>query len=134
MSAEHEIRTVVNTIAAAALGWNATGREPSNLYRAVAVALRESLAGPDASRVVYRAEHESIVMGLYTNREAAQAHCEAEERRAWAAVESLSFDWIEDEEDGVAELTVWADGEECTTGYVVTALEVAAEYDEEADE
>lgn len=84
---------------------------------------------------VYRASHDSIVMGLYTTADAARAHCEAEERRAWAKNSApTDFDWIEDEEDGVAELTAWVGGEECTTGYVVTALEVAASYDEGADE
>ncbi|MDT0409901.1 MULTISPECIES: hypothetical protein [Streptomyces] len=79
---------------------------------------------------VYRASHDAIVMGLYTNARAARAHCEDEERRAWSKVE---FDWIEDEEDGVAELVVMtADGEE-PTGYVVTPLAAEAEYDPEAD-
>ena len=83
---------------------------------------------------MYRASHDSIVMGLYTTAASAREHCEAEERRSWAKAESPVFDWIEDEEDGVAELTAWVGGEERTTGYVVTALEVASEYDEETDE
>lgn len=85
---------------------------------------------------VYRASHESIVMGLYTTAAEARAHCVAEERRTWSTGAKPVFDWIEDEEDGVAELvTVAEDGEtESVTGYVVTALEVASEYDEEADE
>ncbi|MEV0963298.1 hypothetical protein AB0J25_12030 [Streptomyces sp. NPDC049910] len=85
---------------------------------------------------VYRASHESIVMGLYTTATEARAHCVAEERRAWAKNAALVFDWIEDEEDGVAELvTVNEDGEtEHVTGYVVAALEVASRYDPEADE
>jgi hypothetical protein len=89
-----------------------------------------------ADLTVYRASHDSIVMGLYTTATEARAHCVAEERRAWAKGESTVFDWIEDEDDGVAELvTVTEDGEtETVTGYVVTALTVAAAYDEEADE
>lgn len=83
---------------------------------------------------VYRASHDSIVMGLYTTAAAAREHCEAEERRSWAKFENPTFDWIEDDEDGVAELTAWVGGEECTTGYEVTALEVASAYDGEADE
>jgi hypothetical protein len=86
------------------------------------------------SLTIYRASHDSIVMGLYTTAAAAREHCETEERRSWATGTNLSFDWIEDEEDGIAELTAWVGGEECTTGYVVTALEVASVYDEEADE
>ncbi|MFD5002165.1 hypothetical protein ACFWMV_04585 [Streptomyces mutabilis] len=89
-----------------------------------------------APRTVYRASHDSIPMGLYTTATEARAHCVAEERRTWATREAPVFDWIEDEEDGVAELvTVTEDGEtESVTGYVVTPLEVAAEYDPEADQ
>ncbi|MET8978499.1 hypothetical protein ABZX85_23065 [Streptomyces sp. NPDC004539] len=84
---------------------------------------------------VYRASHDSVVMGLYTTAAEARKHCETEERRSWLTGTTLSFDWIEDEEDGIAELVVVAgQNEESTTGYVVTALEIAASYDEEADE
>jgi hypothetical protein len=85
---------------------------------------------------VYRASHDSIVMGLYTTATEARAHCVAEERRSWAKGQTVVFDWIEDEEDGVAELvTVNEDGEtESVTGYVVTALEIAAKYDPDGDE
>jgi len=83
---------------------------------------------------VYRASHDSIVMGLYLTAAGARAHCEAEERRCWPALKTLPFDWIEDEEDGVAELVIDNGDEETETGYVVTALEVAAAYDEEADQ
>lgn len=84
---------------------------------------------------IFRASHDSIVMGLYTTDAAAREHCEAEERRSWPTGTNLTFDWIEDEEDGVAELTVLAgQNEESVTGYVVTALEVAAEYHAEVDE
>jgi len=89
---------------------------------------------PAAPLTVFRASHDSIVMGLYTTAAEARKHCEAEERRAWAKHHELNFDWIVDEEDGVAEMTAFVGGEECTTGYVVTALEVAAAYDEEADQ
>lgn len=89
-----------------------------------------------APLTVFRAEHNSIVMGLYTTAAEARAHCEAEERRAWARCSAPDIDWIEDEEDGVAELVTLAkDGEtESVTDYVVTALEVSASYDEEADQ
>lgn len=90
--------------------------------------LAEQQTGP---LTVFRASHDSIVFGLYTTAEAAREHCEAYERRDQP---DSSLDWIEDEEDGVAEMTAWVGGEECTTGYVVTALEVAAKYDPEADE
>ncbi|MFE9936363.1 hypothetical protein [Streptomyces hirsutus] len=81
---------------------------------------------------VYRASHDSIVMGLYTTATEARAHCEAEERRANSS--EATFDWIEDEEDGVAELVAETVLGEESTGYVVTPLEVASAYDEEADE
>lgn len=145
MSAEHEIRTVAKMLAVVARGWKGTGQEP--LYRAMAERLHDAglILTPEkaaelaaAPRVIYRAEHDSIALGLYTTAAEARAHCVAEERRSWVSGdgESLVFDWIEDEEDGVAELvTVAEDGEpETVTGYVVTALEVATEYDEEADQ
>jgi hypothetical protein len=86
---------------------------------------------------VYRAEHpdSGITLGHYGASSAARAHCEAVERRSWPVGTTLAFDWIEDDEDRVAELVVTAgQNEESTTGYTVTALELASEYDEEADE
>lgn len=93
----------------------------------------EGESGP--ALTVYRASHDSLVMGLYTTATEARAHCMAEERREWASDANPVFDWIEDEEDDVAELvTVAEDGEtETVTGYVVTALEVASKYDPEAE-
>lgn len=85
----------------------------------------------DAELTVYRASHDSIVMGYYTNRDAARAHCEAVLRREWP---NSLLDWIEDEEDGVAELVAESADGETETGYVVTALTVQAAYDEGADE
>lgn len=87
-----------------------------------------------ADVTVYRAQHDSIPMGLYTNREAARAHCEAEIRRN---IPGASLDWIaddEDEEDGVAELVAAFGEDERSTGYVVEQLTAQAAYDEEADE
>jgi len=87
-----------------------------------------------AQGTVFRASHDSIPMGLYTTAAAARAHCEAEERRTWAKFENPAFAWIEDDEDGVAEMTAVVGGEECETGYIVEALEIAAVYGAEADE
>ncbi|MFM9777050.1 hypothetical protein [Streptomyces scabiei] len=85
--------------------------------------------------VVFRASHDSIVMGLYTTAAEARKHCETDERRSWGPGHNLVFDWIEDEDDGVAELVVTAgQNEESTTGYVVEAREVASAYDPDADE
>jgi hypothetical protein len=80
---------------------------------------------------VYRASHESFVMGLYTTTAEARRHCATLMLREQP---SAALDWIEDEEDGVAELVATVDGEENPTGYLVTALTVASEYDEGADE
>jgi hypothetical protein len=80
---------------------------------------------------VYRASHESIVFGLYTTAEAAREHCETLMRREEP---NATFDWIEDEEEGVAELAATIDADELVTGYVVTALTVASAYDPEVDE
>jgi hypothetical protein len=79
----------------------------------------------------YRASHDSIVFGLYTTAAAAREHCETLLRREWP---HQNLDWIEDEEDGVAELVAWIGGEECSSDYVVTELEIAATYDPDADE
>ncbi|MFB6943224.1 hypothetical protein ACFWGL_16980 [Streptomyces sp. NPDC060286] len=80
---------------------------------------------------VYRALWDSIPLGLYTRPRAAREHCEACARRDLPAA---AFDWIEDEEDGVAELVATVDGRETPTGHTVTALEIDANYDPEADE
>jgi hypothetical protein len=98
--------------------------------------LEQQAAAAKGDLTVYRAQYDSIVMGLYTTAAEARAHCVAEERRSQPDGTSLVFDWIEDEEDGVAELvTVAEDGEtESTTGYVVEALTVAAAYDPDGDE
>ncbi|MFF1483085.1 hypothetical protein ACIGZH_01920 [Streptomyces sp. NPDC058319] len=86
---------------------------------------------------VYRAEHpdSGVTLGHYGTAAAARAHCEATERRSWPTGTTLAFDWIEDDEDRVAELMVAAgQNEESTTGYIVTALELDSEYDEGAAE
>ncbi|MGW3166943.1 hypothetical protein ACWC9Q_29615 [Streptomyces sp. NPDC001142] len=80
---------------------------------------------------VYRAEYETFVLGLYTTAAAARAHCEAFLRRDQP---TASPDWIEDDEDQVAELVAQIGDEERPTGYIVTVLEVATDYDPEADE
>lgn len=80
---------------------------------------------------IYRASHDSIVMGLYTTRQAAYEHCVAHELRD----DPISPMAWEVDEDGVAELVRWRIPDVATpTGFVVTPLTVASEYDEEADE
>lgn len=115
--------------------WSATLAYCHGMRAAAALLTGAAEANPASTLTVFRASHDSIVMGLYTTAAEARAHCEGEERRSWPTGTSLAFDWIEDDEDGVAELVVAAgQNEESTTGYVVTALEVASKYDEEADE
>jgi hypothetical protein len=92
--------------------------------------------GSGADLTVYRAEHDSIRIGLYTTAEAARAHCEAYVSDEYAASVSILFDWIGDEDDPEEpwELVVQVDGgDEQPTGYVVTPLTVAAGYDPEAE-
>jgi hypothetical protein len=94
-------------------------------------ARREDEAAEVPPLTVFRASHDSIVMGLYATAAEARKHCETELLREWP---NSLLDWIEDEEDGVAELVAETADGETTTGYVVTLLEVSSEYDEEADE
>jgi hypothetical protein len=100
-----------------------------------AVVLQVDLAGPGGLKA-YRPSHDSIPMGLYLTAAAAREHCETEERYSWGTGDPVpSFDWVEDEEDGVTELFAkTGDGEEHMTGYVVTSLEISSAYDREADE
>jgi hypothetical protein len=101
-------------------------------------ALRDQIAELEAAQgTAYRAEHpdSGITLGHYSTAKAARAHCEETERRSWPDGTTLAFDWIEDDEDRVAELVVTAgQNEESVTGYIVTALELDSEYDAEAAE
>ncbi|CAL9665670.1 hypothetical protein SUDANB145_07383 (plasmid) [Streptomyces sp. enrichment culture] len=83
------------------------------------------------SLTVYRASHDSIPMGLYTTAAEARKHCETQTRRD---IPGASLDWIEDDEGDVAELVAAFGEDERSTGFVVTALGVAARYDEGADQ
>ncbi|MGA5506867.1 hypothetical protein [Streptomyces umbrinus] len=80
---------------------------------------------------VYRASHDSIVLGRYRNKDAARLHCDTLMLREQP---TAVLDWIEDDEDGIDELVATVGRKEIVTGYVVTALEIASEYDAEADE
>ncbi|MFD5266714.1 hypothetical protein [Streptomyces sp. NPDC058335] len=94
-------------------------------------ALREEARTEPPLLTTYRASWDSFVFGLYTTADAARQHCEAHARRD---LSGASFNWIEDEEEGVSELVAAFGEDERPTGYVVTALEVASRYDPEADE
>ncbi|MFF3310536.1 hypothetical protein [Streptomyces sp. NPDC002952] len=82
-------------------------------------------------RTAYRAWRGAIALGTYDSAETARQHCEAVIRRD---LPTVSLDWIEDEEDQVAELVASVGEDERVTGFVVTALEIASEYNAEADE
>ncbi|MFD4787855.1 hypothetical protein ACFWN1_12535 [Streptomyces sp. NPDC058459] len=82
-----------------------------------------------APLTVYRADWSAFRLGTYTSAAAARKHCETHVKRE---IPGATLDWIED--DGVAELTAAFGEDERSTGYTVTAVEVASEYDEEADE
>lgn len=97
---------------------------------------REGESTPQpAELTIYRASHDSIVMGLYTTREAAREHCETLMHREQP---DADLNWYTDPtegyEDAPEDLFMVIAGGESDTGYTVTALTVASEYDEEADE
>ncbi|MFJ8049871.1 hypothetical protein [Streptomyces luteogriseus] len=94
-------------------------------------ALREDEPADEPTLTVLRASWDSLILGHYTTEKAAREHCE---KRALRDLPSVSLDWIEDEEDRVAELVGSVGEEERPLGYTVMAVDVASEYDEEADE
>lgn len=92
-----------------------------------------------APKTVFRASHDSIVMGHYTTREAAQAHCEAKVQEEEPEGSILHLSWSADDigPDAEYELHITparTGGLIRGTGYVVTPLEVASAYDPDADE
>ena len=89
------------------------------------------LQSPESEVIINRASWDTVPLGWYTTPTEARKHCKAHARRD---LPTASFDWIEDEEDGVAELVATVHGVESPTGYTVTALEIASKYDPEADE
>jgi hypothetical protein len=95
------------------------------------VAELERQAAADVT--VYRASHDSIVIGHYTTAAAAREHCEAYVQREHPGA---VLDWIADEDDELspAELAEQVGDEESLTGYVVTPVTVAAAYDPDGDE
>ncbi|MGY0064234.1 hypothetical protein ACWY4P_48715 [Streptomyces sp. LZ34] len=82
---------------------------------------------------IYRAEagHRRFALDLYTNREAARAHCEAYARRE-PCHQQLA--WHPDPANAAVEALFVVAGEVSDTGFTVTAVTVASEYGGEADE
>jgi hypothetical protein len=100
-----------------------------------------------AQPVIFRAAHDSIVMGYYTSAAEARKHCEAYVRREHAKTTEVQLWWHEGEdtvdqpEFGEAELiehvkstVVPGPGLNRPTGYVVTPIEVSSAFDPDADE
>lgn len=85
---------------------------------------------------VYRATWGTTPLDTYTNAEAARMHCEADAVNHNPEFDKGHvFDWLGDESepDAPYELVVAKDGIEDITEYTVTRVEVATEYDPEAD-
>jgi len=111
-------------------GWVDLGPvQPDRLTRTFAPT--QTLQDEAPALTIYRAFWDTLPLGQYTREAEARKHCEAHARRD---LPTASFDWIEDEEDGVAELVAAVGEDERPTGYVVDALEIASKYDPEADE
>ncbi|WP_063735580.1 hypothetical protein [Streptomyces sp. RTd22] len=85
-----------------------------------------------AELTIYRASHDAIVMGRYTNRDAARKHCETVLRREVGP--DVFLGWVPDDgsEHAAEELCIGHDV--LCSGYIVKPLTVDSEYDEEADE
>lgn len=88
-----------------------------------------------AAAYVYRATWGTTPIGTYTNAAAAQAHCEADAVNHDDEPEGATYEWFGDayELDDPADLLVTKNGAQTSTGYTVTRIEVATEYDPEAD-
>lgn len=87
---------------------------------------------------IYRAEHETIRVGHYTTEAEARRHCEHLVSAEHPADTSLLFTWagLGDDEDAEepSELVVQVDGgPQEFTGYVVVPLDVATEFDPDAE-
>lgn len=84
---------------------------------------------------IYRATWGMTPLGTYTNAAAAQRHCEADAVNHDDEPEGATYEWFGDahELDDPADLLVTKNGAQTTTDYTVTRIEVATEYDPEAD-
>lgn len=89
--------------------------------------------------VVFRAAHDSIVMGYYSTDAEARKHCEANVRQEEPAGSILHMSWSADDigDDAEYELHITpakTGGLIRGTGYVVTPIEISAAFDAAADE
>ncbi|MEV5953765.1 hypothetical protein AB0M11_08300 [Streptomyces sp. NPDC051987] len=125
--AQEALQHMLFAVIAGQLALHEANRERKELRARVA----ELEAAPTT---VYRAEHpdSGITLGHYGTREAARKHCETVLRREVG--DETFLGWVPDDGSELApeELCVGHDVE--CTGYIVTPLELASEYDEGADE
>ncbi|MBP5883136.1 hypothetical protein QBA57_28790 [Streptomyces scabiei] len=131
-----EVRDQRNAARLKVLGLEAERHSTNEALSDITVALREK---QDAPLTVFRASHESIVMGRYTNRQAAMDHVHAVLANEEGCDVTARVIWRAD--DPEADEPTWecwlfdADmADDSPTGYVVTPLEVASAYDGEAAE
>ncbi|MEK8141776.1 hypothetical protein NKH18_01405 [Streptomyces sp. M10(2022)] len=88
-----------------------------------------------AAAYIYQATWGATPIGTYTNAAAARAHCQADAVNHEAVPEGATYEWFGDahELDDPADLLVTKNGAQATTDYTVTRIEVATQYDPEAD-
>ncbi len=77
--------------------------------------------------VVYRAAHESVGLGLYTNRDAARDHCVASARESGLT----NLAWVTEADDDTDNLHDAENARE--TGYSVHPVDVPDEHDSDAE-
>lgn len=89
-----------------------------------------------AALVVFRAEHDSIPLGIYTTREAAREHCRVLMERAEPDRTGLHWKSTDDQDPAAEEVLAYidADGDGVATDFVVTPIAVQIAYDPEGDE
>ncbi len=115
-------------------------RDQRNSDRLKVMGLKARVAELEAAQgTAYRASHDSIVMGLYRTAAEARKHCEAKVRQEEPDGSILHMSWSADDIGPEAEYELHITPAETGglirgTGYVVTPLEIAAEYDAEADQ
>jgi hypothetical protein len=84
-------------------------------------------AADEAELTVYRASHDTITFGLYTNPDAAWTHCQAFVKREFPPPVACYWRVLDDD---VTELMVAVHGgDDIATGYIVTPLTVASDPD-----
>lgn len=105
------------------------------LYTALVHATRALVDLAQPPTLVYRAEINSMNLGHYTTRAAAEQHCEAD-LHANIVLEHRTLRWIpeNDSDAAVSELAmIDRAGDDEATGYMITPIELQATYDPNAE-